>query len=57
MPTAQATADVTDRGEIERRFALNLVRAAKDPKSIKLRRKLDGWKTDYLGQLLRQPVE
>lgn len=41
---------------VVRHFALNLVRADKDPKSIKLRRKIAGWKTDYLSQLLSQPV-
>ena len=35
-----------------RHFALNLVRSAKDAKSIKLRRKLAGWSADYLDTLL-----
>jgi predicted transposase YbfD/YdcC len=37
---------------VVRHFALNLVRAAKDKKSIKLRRKIAGWSPDYLNQLL-----
>jgi hypothetical protein len=37
---------------VVRHFALNLVRSAADTKSIKLRRKLAAWKTDYLGHLL-----
>ncbi len=37
---------------VVRHFALNLVRAAKDKKSIKLRRKVAGWAPDYLDQLL-----
>lgn len=37
---------------IVRHFALNLVRTAKDKKSIKTRRKLAGWDTDYLASLL-----
>jgi predicted transposase YbfD/YdcC len=36
---------------VVRHFALNLVRSATDKKSIKLRRKLAAWKTDYLGSL------
>ncbi len=41
---------------IVRHFALNLVRTAKDKKSIKLRRKVAGWTPDYLDQLLnKQP--
>lgn len=35
-----------------RHFALNLVRAATDKRSIKSRRKLAGWDTDYLGAIL-----
>jgi predicted transposase YbfD/YdcC len=35
-----------------RHFALNLVRAASDRRSIKSRRKLAGWSTDYLRNLL-----
>jgi predicted transposase YbfD/YdcC len=35
-----------------RHFALNLVRAAADGKSLKLRRKRAAWTTDYLNQLL-----
>jgi predicted transposase YbfD/YdcC len=37
---------------IARHFAINLVRAAKDKKSIKLRRKLAGWADDYLASIL-----
>jgi predicted transposase YbfD/YdcC len=37
---------------VVRHFALNLVRAAKDKKSIKLRRKIAGWSPNYLNQLL-----
>ena len=33
---------------IVRHFAINLIRTASDKKSIKLRRKLAGWDTDYL---------
>jgi len=35
-----------------RHFALNLVRTARDRKSIKTRRKLAGWSPDYLAELL-----
>ena len=42
---------------VVRHFALNLVRSAKDKKSIKLRRKLAGWTPDYLEQLLNQQVD
>jgi predicted transposase YbfD/YdcC len=35
-----------------RHFALNIVRAANDKRSIKSRRKLAGWATDYLRTLL-----
>ena len=38
---------------VVRHFALNLVRAAKDKKSIKLRRKLAGWTPSYLDALLK----
>ena len=42
---------------VVRHFALNLVRAAPDKKSVKLRRKLAGWTPDYLQQLLNaQPA-
>jgi len=37
---------------IIRHFAINLVRAAKDKHSIKLRRKAAGWKPDYLAAML-----
>lgn len=42
---------------VVRHFALNLVRAAKDKKSIKLRRKLAAWTPDYLDRLLRERPE
>ena len=35
-----------------RHFALNLVRAAQDKKSIKSRRKIAGWDTTYLDAIL-----
>ena len=41
---------------VVRHFALNLVRSAKDKKSIKLRRKLAGWTPDYLNQLLNEQL-
>jgi predicted transposase YbfD/YdcC len=37
---------------VVRHFALNLVRAPADKRSLKLRRKLAGWSPDYLQQLL-----
>jgi hypothetical protein len=37
---------------IVRHFAINLVRAANDRRSIKLRRKLAGWEPKYLNGLL-----
>ncbi|MGX7877172.1 ISAs1 family transposase [Mesorhizobium sp. ORM6] len=37
---------------IVRHFALNLVRAVSDKRSIKLRRKKAGWSTDYLASIL-----
>ena len=40
---------------IVRHFAINLVRNAKDKRSIKVRRKLAGWSTDYLKSLLVNP--
>ena len=42
---------------VVRHFALNLVRAAKDTRSIKLRRKLAAWTPDYLDRLLRERVQ
>jgi predicted transposase YbfD/YdcC len=39
-----------------RHFALNLVRSAKDTKSIKLRRKMAGWTPAYLDQILNERV-
>jgi len=41
---------------VVRHFALNLVRAAKDTKSVKLRRKVAGWTPDYLDQILNEKV-
>lgn len=41
---------------VVRHFALNLVRAAKDAKSIKLRRKTAGWTPDYLNRVLNEPA-
>lgn len=38
---------------VVRHFALNLVRAANDKRSIKLRRKIAGWTPSYLEQLLK----
>jgi len=40
---------------VVRHFAINLVRNAKDKKSIKTRRKLAGWSTDYMISLLVNP--
>ncbi len=40
-----------------RHFALNLVRAAPDKRSIKSRRKLAGWSQDYLQTLLSPQVQ
>jgi predicted transposase YbfD/YdcC len=37
---------------VVRHFAINLVRAATDKKSIKLRRKLASWAEDYLASIL-----
>jgi predicted transposase YbfD/YdcC len=37
---------------IVRHFAINLIRAATDKKSLKLRRKIAGWDPDYLAQRL-----
>jgi predicted transposase YbfD/YdcC len=37
---------------IVRHFAINLVRAATDRKSIKLRRKIAGWDPNYLAERL-----
>jgi hypothetical protein len=39
---------------VVRRFAINIVRNAKDKRSIKLRRKIAGWDTNYLQALLTQ---
>lgn len=39
-----------------RHFAINLVRAASDKKSIKLRRKLAGWDTRYLASILGESL-
>lgn len=40
---------------VVRHFAINLVRNAKDKKSLKVRRKLAGWNPDYLASLLVNP--
>jgi predicted transposase YbfD/YdcC len=37
---------------VVRHFAINLVRSAKDKRSIKLRRKIAGWDTTYLADIL-----
>ena len=42
---------------VVRHFALNLVRAAKDKHSIRLRRKLATWTPNYLDQLLNADVQ
>lgn len=42
---------------VVRHFALNLLRTAKDKRSIKLRRKLAAWTPDYLGRLLHEQVK
>jgi predicted transposase YbfD/YdcC len=41
---------------VVRHFALNLVRSAKDTKSIKLRRKMAGWTPNYLDHVLNERV-
>lgn len=41
---------------VVRHFAINLVRQAKDKKSIKLRRKMAGWTDDYLASILNAPA-
>lgn len=41
---------------VVRHFALNLVRAVTDRRSLKLRRKRAAWKTDYLSQLLAAQI-
>jgi len=38
-----------------RHFAINLLRAAPDKKSLKLRRKIAGWDPDYLQSLIQKP--
>lgn len=40
---------------IVRHFAINLVRSAKDKRSIKLRRKIAGWDPNHLAALLNSP--
>jgi len=40
---------------IVRHLAINLVRSAKDKRSIKLRRKIAGWDPNYLAALLNSP--
>jgi predicted transposase YbfD/YdcC len=39
---------------VVRHFAVNLIRAAPDKKSLKLRRKLAGWNPDYLYSLIQK---
>jgi predicted transposase YbfD/YdcC len=39
-----------------RHFAINLVRAANDKKSIKRRRKVAGWNPDFLADILNHPL-
>ena len=41
---------------VVRHFAINLVRAASDKKSIKRRRKIAGWNTDFLAQILNHQL-
>ena len=41
---------------VVRHFALNLVRAAKDKTSVKLRRKVAGWDTGYLDGILNESI-
>jgi len=41
---------------VVRHFAINLVRAAPDKKSIKLRRKVAGWNPDYLLSLIQKSL-
>jgi hypothetical protein len=42
---------------VVRHFALNLVRAANDQKSAKLRRKVAGWTPDCLDRILNERLE
>ena len=42
---------------VVRHFALNLVRAATDKRSIKLRRKVASWNPDYLHTLLNLQIQ
>jgi len=41
---------------VVRHFAINLVRAINDKKSLKLRRKLAGWDVRYLASILGLPA-
>lgn len=41
---------------VVRHFALNLIRAANDQKSLKTRRKMAGWSDDYLASLLNPAI-
>jgi len=41
---------------VVRHFAINLVRGAKDKKSIKRRRKIAGWNPDFLAQILNHQL-
>jgi predicted transposase YbfD/YdcC len=40
---------------VVRHFAINLIRSAKDKRSIRLRRKIAGWDPNYLAELLNLP--
>ncbi|MEF2072791.1 ISAs1 family transposase, partial [Consotaella aegiceratis] len=42
---------------VVRHFALNLIRNATDKNSLKTRRKLAGWSTDYLAELLTPSLQ
>ncbi|MEF2070229.1 ISAs1 family transposase [Consotaella aegiceratis] len=42
---------------VVRHFALNLIRSATDKNSLKTRRKLAGWSTDYLAELLTSSIQ
>ena len=41
---------------VVRHFAINLVRAAKDKHSVKLRRKVAGWDTGSLDDILNEKI-
>lgn len=54
---AKALEQETWQSWIVRHFALNLVRCAKDTKSIKLRRKMAAWIPNYLEGLLAHRLQ